>query len=162
MPNWCEGVFRARGKLENIKRFIEEGLDSVSGNGADQFKITENVVDKDFIEYEVTGQDMAYICGTRRNFLVFEDWNIISVTRKKENEDYFGFACPFKSAWSIKEDEIAELAKEYQLKIRVNGFEGGMAFEQLVEVTETGFVRTSSVISWQDYEWECAMPLLGG
>ena len=162
MPNWCDGVFRARGTLENIKRFIMNGLECVRGNGADQFKIEENVVDEDYIEYIVSGQNMAHIIGTRRHFLDFGEYDIIPVHRIGESQDYYGFATPFKAAWSIDEDKISEIAKEFHIKIRVNGFERGIEFEQLIEVAETGYIKTSSVIQWQDYEWECAMPLVGG
>lgn len=27
MPNWCEGTLKVRGSLENVRRFMEEGID---------------------------------------------------------------------------------------------------------------------------------------
>jgi hypothetical protein len=59
-------------------------------------------------------------------------------------------------------DKIVEIAKKYKIDIRVNGYEKGMEFEQLFEVSRNGEVKCESFIQYADYTWECPMPLLGG
>lgn len=80
---------------------------------------------------------------------------------KKENGE-FQFSSSFKSAWAIDTEPLANIAKKYEIDIRVNGYEMGMQFEQLLEVSRNGTVKCESFIQYEDYEWECPMPLLGG
>ena len=162
MPNWCEGTFRARGPLENIERFISEGLGCVSGNGENDFRIEKTTYDDDTVEFEVKGQDMAHIAGTKRHFLTFREWPYINVHQIEGSEGLFGFAAPFRAAWAIDLEAIASIAEQFFIKIRVNGFELGMQFAQLIEVNEHGQVICDSIMRYMDYEWECPMPLLGG
>lgn len=160
MPNWVEGIFRARGKRDRIAKFITEGLGPCSGNGEEDFAIEEVGNYEDELLYRVKGQDIAWIRGTKRHFLIFEQWDYISV-HKREDGDWC-FALPFKAAWTIKTDEISALAKKYEIRIKANGYEMGGCFEQLVEVKESGGVMSESFIEYEDYEWQCPMPLLGG
>lgn len=162
MPNWCVGTFRARGPLESIERFIMEGLESVSGNGENDFRIEKTIYADDTFEFEVKGQNMAHIAGTRRHFLDFSEWPYINLHRIKDCEGLFGFAAPFRAAWSINLESIIRIAEQFAIRLRVNGFEMGMQFTQLIEVDEHGRVICDSTMQYMDYEWECQMPLLGG
>lgn len=173
MPNWIEGTFRARGKKENIKKFLMEGLEPTGSFGVDE-KIKREIVDDTgdyfLINYTLDEQEddtqtrhpnALYIPKTRRNFVKMDSWGDISAY-KKQNSDDFVFATNFKGAGAIDTDAIEEIATEYKIDIRVNGFECGMEFEQLFEVTKTGHVKCESYIQYDNYIWECPMPLLGG
>ena len=169
MPNWCEGTFRARGEKEKIKKFLLEGLDACYG-----LKITTDIVEDDdslivtFKNPEVDEKDfknkyhnILYINNTRRNFIKDLCCGDIYAYKKKSNGE-FQFATSFKSAWAIGTDQYVEIAKQYEIDIRVNGFECGMEFEQLLEVSRTGQIICESFIQYDDWNWQCPMPLLGG
>lgn len=169
MPNWIKGTFRARGEKENIKRFIMEGLTPVDLGGNEQ-NISREIDDEDdyfHITFKLESEntkdkypDYLHIAGTRRQFLEYLCLGEINVYKNK-NGDY-QFAQSFKGAWGIDTDHIEEIAKKYEIDIRVNGFECGMEFEQLFEVSRNGQIKCNSVISYDDYTWQCSMPLLGG
>lgn len=155
MPNWVEGTFRARGIKENVVRFIEKGLTGLNPEKSG-FKRDDVMTDT----YKATTAGLIWIEGTRRHFLNAENRDYLCLHETKNNEYQFEF--PFIAAWAIDTGSLVEIAKIYSIDIRVNGFECGMEFEQLVEIRRDGFIRTESVIQYEDYEWECAMPLMGG
>lgn len=173
MPNWIEGTFRARGSKENIKKFIMEGLQPVSFFGCDD-KIQRKIEfeEDDYIEinFKLDNQNEdqkmkhpkeLYIPHTKRNFVELNNWGDITVNSCKKNNDFI-FATDFKGAWAIDTEAIVQVAKEFQIDIRVNGYECGMEFEQLLEVDRNGTIKCDSCIEYIDYTWECSMPLLGG
>lgn len=167
MPNWIEGTFRARGNKDNIKKFILEGLEAcyrlkitteIEENDDSLYVTFKNpeVAENDKIEYPKT----LHIKDTRRNFI--EDLCMGEIYAYKKENGEFQFASSFKSAWAIDTEPLANIAKRYEIDIRVNGYEKGMQFEQLLEVSRNGTVKCESFIQYEDYEWECPMPLLGG
>lgn len=173
MPNWINGTFRARGTKENIKKFLMEGLSPSSSFGCEE-KVEREIIfeDDDYFEFKYTlenkeddskrnSPESLHIPNTRRNFVELDSWGEITVHKTKNSEDFM-FATRFKGAWAIDTDAIKDIAKEYEIDIRVNGFECGMEFEQLFEVNRTGWIACESVIQYMDYTWECPMPLLGG
>lgn len=168
MPNWIEGTFRARGEKEKIKKFLLEGIGACNG-----LKITTDIDEDDnsltvtFKNPEVDENDFKnkyhntlYINNTRRNFI--EDLCLGDIYAYKNSNEEFQFATSFKSAWAIETDPYVEIAKQYEIDIRVNGFECGMEFEQLLEVSRTGQIKCESFIQYDDWIWQCPMPLLGG
>ena len=169
MPNWIEGTIRFRGSKENIKRFATEGLQLCGGIGEKRTEISYE--EDDYIEIcisQVSNEKDSerqyprrmYIPHTRRNF-VDGDMNDICIHKNKKRDD-FVLVLEFRGAWAIDTDGLTAVAKEYEIDIRVNGYELGMEFEQLFEVSRKGTVRCDSVIQYEDYSWECPMPLLGG
>lgn len=172
MPNWIEGTFRCRGSKENVKKFIMEGLQPISTLlGEEKIKRKIELDDDDYIEisFELDNKDEnskkkhpeeLYIPHTKRNFILLE-YGCISAHKCQKSNDFI-FATNYKGAWAIDKEEIVSVAEEYQIDIRVNGYECGMEFEQLVEVNRRGVIRCESFIQYEDYTWECPMPLLGG
>lgn len=169
MPNWCKGTFRARGEKENLIKFITQGLGACYGQ-----KITPNIDDDDdyftitFINSEVDENDfkkkyidILHINNTRRHFIDDLCCGEINAYKKKSNGE-FQFTSSFRSAWAIDTEPLVNIAKEYEIDIRVNGFECGMEFEQLLEVSRTGQIKCESFIQYDDWNWQCPMPLLGG
>lgn len=157
MPNWVKGTFKARGARENIEKFVLNGLEGVGffGNAVGEIKITYQHEDE--TDFSFGDADCMWIKDTHRHFL--ECGGIEAYERR---DGSFIFYCPFKAAWGIDEDSIAALAKEYGIKIRANGFECGMEFEQTVEADENGNIVLSEVKKYDDYSWECPMPGMGG
>lgn len=67
----------------------------------------------------------------------------------------------FKAAWAIDPVPYLKLAKKYNVDIRLYGFERGMEFNQEV-IIENGEIVKDEEIKFDDYDWECVMPHLGG
>lgn len=164
MANWVEGTFRARGSKDNIKKFIMEGLNAISYLGKEKIKKELYYEDDDLLEFRIKRTDIdenvktLHIAGTNRNFLEIQG----RIESYKNEKGDFYIAESFKSAWSIDIDKIVEIAEKYKIDIRVNGYERGMQFEQLLEVSRNGTVKCEAFVQYADYVWECSMPLLGG
>ena len=150
MPNWCEGTFKARGKKADLLRFIKKVLEG--------YKYT---VGDDGYEIEVKDLKSVYVPGGNRLFLNLDKRPYIELNKSKLDGD-FQFCCPAQKAWAYNSEVLAKLAAENHIDIRVDGYENGLNFEQHIEVTRTGSIRTDSMVSYIDYDWECPMPLLGG
>ena len=97
----------------------------------------------------------AYISGTRRNFVTSSDIDFFN------DRDKSICVVGFKAAWGIESEPYLELAKKHNVDIRLYGFECGAQFNQEV-IIENGMILKDEVIRFSDYEWECAMPHLGG
>lgn len=166
MPNWIKGSFRARGSKEDIKKFIMEGLGPIGLIiGEEKIKKELSYEDNESLEFAFERLDdgkrveMLHISGLNRHFLELE---VSCINAYKTKKDDFYFASYFRSAWGIDTGGIVEIAKKYNIDIRVNGYECGQEFEQLFEVSRKGKIKCESYIEYEDYLWECPMPLLGG
>lgn len=176
MPNWIEGTFRFRGSKENVKKFIMEGL-KPAFRCEEKLKSEIAFEEDDYIEIKFTLNDQKgrfqkedskrkhpeclYIPHTSRTYVELDSYGYISANKCEKSNDLV-CATNFKAAWSIDTEAIVSVAEEYKIDIRINGYERGMEFEQLVEVNRRGVIRCESVIQYEDYTWECPMPLIGG
>ena len=159
MPNWIEGTFRARGKKQNVINFVLKGIYPVGSFGEKQ-EYNPTIDDgEDYIEINCDTSFSFYLRNTRRHFLDIDcdsisiDWN--------EDKNYY-LVTNFKAAWYINEDEIADIAKTYNIDIKVNGYERGTCFSQLIEVDRNGNLLKNETKKYDNYQWDCDMPLLGG
>lgn len=150
MPNWIEGTMKVRGNSENLKNFIKNGIEAKVGKheyGAE-------------VEYDVP--DRAYIIGSRRAFVGKQCYCYIDSSPGKNKT----ITIPIIQAWSFTPGEGAEqrwvnLAKEYSVDVRLQGFECGMEFYQDFAVVN-GEITIDEVKQYDDWDWECPMPRLGG
>ena len=170
MPNWCEGTLKVRGAFENVKRWLKECLtvydfvrkddengqpDFVSVPNADKIEF-HYFDDEEFDEIEMVIKDDAHIKGTCRHFVRPYDYFV----RRRTDESCVA-VLKFKAAWGIVAESFAEMSKEYCVDFRLHGYEMGMEFNQEVIVLK-GEVVTNMETKFDDYEWECPFPLLGG
>lgn len=161
MPNWCKGTLKIRGSKENILNFLKNELKCIDilGNDLGQPKIEFN---EDYEEITVTSPDekeYAYwIQGTRRNFIEeFTGGYVWEIDNDKRL-----FVCDnFKAAWGIQPEPYVELSQKYNLDFRIYGFECGMCFNQDIEILN-GKITINETIKYDDYNWECPFPNLGG
>lgn len=151
MPNWIEGTMKVRGKAEDLIRFFENGFDA---------PVKKEEFDDASVLYTI--EPMVYINGPRRAFT--------GQGRDYEIRSYIGSVqtvpVPIKQAWSFTPYEGAEqrwidLSKKYNLDIRLQGFESGMEFYQDVEIVGGEMIRNDEK-KYEDWDWECPMPLMGG
>lgn len=150
MPNWVRGDLKVRGTKENIKRFLLEGLNE---------GVVEVICDDEFdfaIESEI---GIFYINGTNRHFI---DTNMIetSINCLDDEEDVIVLE-NFKSAWIIDVVQLAYVSSTYNIDLKILGFECGMEFCQDVEIVQ-GEIVLNNVIEYDDYQWECIRPHIGG
>ncbi|KGQ36475.1 hypothetical protein [Gallibacterium genomosp. 1] len=145
MPNWCVGDLKIRGKVENIAQFLTECIEGCTVLGGDS----------NYLEVEnIRGQ---IIKGAGRVYCDNSD-GVIGGRRSSEN---YVFVIPIIAAWRLGESELIELSTRFNVDFRFYGFEGGMPFNQELEVVK-GKVTLSKCIEFDDYTWECPCPRLGG
>ena len=54
-----------------------------------------------------------------------------------------------------------EVSKEYDLDLKFYGFECGYQFNQSIEISKGELIKFKD-ITFEDYQWECVLPNLGG
>ena len=170
MPNWCEGSMKLRGKPENILKFVKEGLDLYCGDDATLVdkSLWLNLVEGpdyaqiDFINRNIPPYESIYINGTKRAFIRSDDHNYIYF---RTDQDSVIVAFAIKQAWGYRPEEFRKIAQKYQVDIRLYGIECGGGFIEEYEILDNGetFNDLSPVYStYNEYEWECPFPWIGG
>lgn len=167
MPNWIEGTLKVRGKIENVKRFFFEGLNyygNCTGFEADPvpdakeswMEIVDNkeygyyYIDFD-VEPHVEGTNRAFVFADRDHPLYYEEeWNEPAVAVMK-----------VRQAWGFREEEWSEISKRFDVDIRLFGIERGMEFCREIEIIK-GKVTMSKRTEYENWDWECPFPYLGG
>ena len=169
MPNWCEGSLKLRGKSDNILRFINEGLNVYDNNDTLIDKKEWLEVIDDGNRYEIYfNKDTIYVEGTKRAFINnryssnnhYTDDIII-------HKDYENEVCclAMSQAWGFREENWVEIAKKYDLDIRLYGIEQGNGFVEDWIITDHGETVVDNSPEYGDYKdfiWNCPIPWLGG
>ncbi|WP_241951467.1 hypothetical protein [Pasteurella multocida] len=147
MPNWCEGNLKIRGKIEDVKKFLDEQI----------YEKGEVILEKD--EIKLNGVDGhlkdTYRCfisagkdGFHDEFYVSSDGNIIVII-------------PVQHAWGPKLDSFKRLSEKYGVDFRFYGYERGLEFNCEFEIIK-GNITLSREIEFEDYDRECPDPRKGG
>lgn len=167
MPNWCEGVLKVRGQKENIKKFMLEVLKPIQNELGMIIAETRGlpmpesikveIVYDDDDEFTIKSSSGFYIEGTRRNFT---ESNRLEFYHNNKDEAILVID-NFKAAWGIDSEPYAAISKEYDIDVKIYGFERGMEFNQEIEIIK-GEVITDREISFTDYTWDCIFPNIGG
>lgn len=151
MPNWSEGCLKVRGKAANVKKFILEGLKPVDllGNELPKLELS------DFGDVE--SNKGCWIEGTTRGFVenLYEDFSDC------EDDETFTAILDAKFAWAADAEELLALCKKYDVDMNLYAFEKGMEFNQDILIVD-GEIRRDKEIKFEDYNWECICPTLGG
>jgi len=156
MPNWCKGDLKVRGTRENVEKFLLEGLLPV-----DIFGVSEEkpVVESDDYELAIKlEKGCFYLKGTRRNFI---DAKHISYYFPEDGEASVLVLEDCKGAWAIDVDGLRSLSEEFGVDFKILGFEKGMQFNQDIEIIAGEIVKNED-FEFDDYEWECIRPHIGG
>lgn len=150
MPNWCVGTLRVRGTKENLTKFVLEGLQPVDyiGEGLEALKMND---------YSEVKCGRCWIKGTRRGFILdldvfIDDWN-------DEAKIAIGLEAEF--AWGISSEELLNSCKQYGVDMRIHAFECGMCFNQIIEIID-GEITKDEEVKFDDYNWDCICPNIGG
>lgn len=154
MANWICGDLKVRGTKDNIKKFLIEGLISTGS------KIKPEITCDDKWGFSIrSNTDSFYIKDTRRSFIEKEEIHIY--INDWEDDEERVIVLEYKSAWGIDVVGLVNLSKEFNIDFKILGFELGMEFNQDVEIVK-GKVIKDEEITFDDYEWECIRPHIGG
>ena len=178
MPNWIEGSFKMKGKYEDILRFFKEGInvyddkwnasskknEYIAKPKKDWMYIDESVYQDIKFKTELRGcrienmsNKWAYIEGTERAFI--KDYIPCHIT---EYDKGFSVAvCNVCQAWGFREDNWVDLAKKYNVDIRLFGIECGMGFQEYIEIINGEITKNESP-DFDCFEWDCIFPWMGG
>lgn len=156
MPNWCEGTLKVRGTIKDLKNFVLNGLLPVTPTGKVKKTLSLDGEDETSL-YISSVPDTLYIKGTRRAFC---EPDYIEVSSDEPNDKTI-LTMPFKQAWAILSDNLLEVCKEFNVDIKIQGFECGMRFSQIVEIVNGEIVQDEE-IKYDDWEWDCPCPDMGG
>lgn len=161
MPNWIEGTMKLRGKREDILRFFREGLDASSWLGDGSGKLKDQVTDEsedDWMEFHFRNE--PHIAGTRRAFITDDH-----VYMEKDE----GIACVnVKQAWAFDAgrdtkdmENWKNISDKFNVDIRLFGIESGMCFTQEIIIVR-GRRPIVNDREYEDWDWECPFPRMGG
>lgn len=183
MPNWAHGNIRFRGKLENIKKLLEEVIVVCRYKQKDDDKYqveTETLpvkveFDHDDDPFEVhifpkeekNGKEWLYISGTSRNFLSLsrpaEAFGYIFDARVdgKDTGESIVFIDDFDAAWAARAEDYLETSKKYNVDIKIFTWECGMCFSQEIEIIKGKLTKFDSP-DYKDWGWDSPLPMCGG
>ena len=159
MPNWIEGTMKLRGAQKDIRRFFSEGVEP--SNWPDPKDNIDQVVNKsDDEELWFEFKNEPHIVGTRRAFITDDEAYMCG-----EN----GVCCVnVKQAWAFDAgsgtkdlERWTEISTKYNVDIKLFGFERGMEFAQEVIVLR-GRKPIVNDIQYEDWDWDCPFPKMGG
>lgn len=172
MPNWCEGNLRLRGTGTAILEFLKNELECVGYDGGGLLAGMKNCpvkVGDEYDEIDVGVPEEAagwrflkmYIKGTRRNFVNDKQFDFY-IGGKDEREEVRVLCIDnVSAAWGFEPEPYVEKAKQYGLDIKIIGFEKGMQFAQIIEIVGGELIKDQEV-KFDDWDWECVMPNMGG
>lgn len=168
MPNWAKGSLKMRGPIENIKRFLDEGIQKKRLNTFGK-EMNENIVfftdwsDECGIEYEYYFASTSHIKHTSRAFIDPEivKYGEYAYLNGESIEDIDTISLPFKQAWKAEAKSFEEISKEYGIDIAIHTFEKGAEFEQDILIKDGEIVK-DEIIEYDNYQFESALPMLGG
>lgn len=161
MPNWIEGTLKIRGKYENIDGFMMRGLGKSSVNEKiDGFIPVEKHVENGAFSYTTyTVLPDTYVEGTRRAF-VGDSYIYVESIDGSEDETFI-LCMPVRQAWCFEVDEWQRISKKYGVDVRLFGIECGMCYCTEIEIIN-GEVTRQRDFTYDDWEWECPFPHMGG
>lgn len=159
MPNWIKGTMKLRGERKDITRFFREGLEPSNWPKPEdrENQVVENGNDE-YLDFSFMNE--PHIKGTRRAFIT--DDNVYM-------EDKEGIACvDVKQAWAFDAgrdskdlDNWKAISDKYNIDIRLFGIEMGMRFTQEIIILR-GRRPIVNEKQYEDWDWECPFPNMGG
>lgn len=151
MPNWSRGCLKVRGKAANVKKFVLEGLQPVDffGNALPKLELSDLG--------EVDTDKDCWIEGTTRGFVenLYADFSFV------EDDETFTATLDAKFAWAADVEELLALCQKYEVDMKLYAFEKGMEFNQDILIV-SGIILRNFDIKFEDYNWECICPTVGG
>ena len=170
MPNWCEGNIRFRGKREDIKKFCLNEIVALAYEKKGDHCLTvekKPTIEDQGYELLITREDheWLYIKTTHRNFFETKVIEIWLDDEPEDDKETIVCVDNFRAAWSFDRcDAWKELAKKYNMDVKMVGFESGMEFSQIKTIYRDGTVKDEikEYNDWNDWMWNAILPNNGG
>lgn len=158
MPNWCEGSLKVRGTIAQLREFVLNGLHPVDwrGDHLPEIKLEDPESDTSILSNGPV-EGALWIKGTRRHFC---KPYFIEVYAENPKEKVV-LVLPFKAAWGIEAEDLRKVSESYHVDMKIFGVERGMQFCQDIEIAD-GVVIKSEQITYDDWDWDCPFPEMGG
>lgn len=165
MPNWCKGVLKVRGSVENVSKFLLEGIDYndyqytplISKDGTTTLE--ETAIPRGTVKKEIDDQG---VCITCTEGLYIKDTCRMFIS--SDNIDCYRTDLIFidvEQAWNIKSEDLAKISSKYGVDLRIFATESGMEFCQEIEVIN-GEITIDREVPYSDFMWEAPDPRIGG
>ena len=151
MPNWSKGCLKVRGKAASVKKFILECVKPIDPNSNGLLKLEISDLG------EIESKGVCWIEGTTRGFVenLYVDFSFV------EDDETFTATLDAKFAWAADADELLAVCKKYSVDMKLYAFEKGMGFNQDILIVGKEILRDNRV-AFEDYNWECICPTVGG
>lgn len=158
MPNWCEGSLKVRGTIAQLREFVLNGLRPVdwSGDYLPEIKLEDPESDTSILSNGPV-EETLWIKGTRRHFC---KPYFIEVYAENPKEKVI-LVLPFKAAWGIEVEALRKVSESYHVDMKIFGVERGMQFCQDIEIVD-GVVIKNKEVTYDDRDWDCPFPEMGG
>lgn len=165
MPNWCRGVLKVRGSVENVSKFLLEGIDYndyqytplISKDGTTTLE--ETAIPRGTVKKEIDDQGVCitcteglYIKDTRRMFISSDEIDCYRTDL---------IFIDIEQAWYIEAKDLAKISSKYGVDLRIFATESGMEFCQEIEVIN-GEITIDREVPYSDFMWEAPDPRIGG
>lgn len=151
MPSWSKGCLKVRGKAANVKKFVLEGLQPVDffGNALPKLELSDLG--------EVDTDKDCWIEGTTRGFVenLYADFSFV------DDDETFTAVFDSKFAWAADAEELLASCKKYDVDMKLYAFEKGLGFNQDILIVGKEILNGNR-IAFEDYNWECICPTVGG
>ena len=144
MANWCKGTLKVRGTLSDIERFVQDSILYPT------ISITKYECE---LELKLSGE----CCVKDSNGMFIYPGHYYLFDRN----GLYILVLKFKAAWQVYIDPFVKMSKDYNVDIKIYGFEKGSEFNQDIVIIN-GEVIKNDIITFNDYAWECPFPDLGG
>lgn len=155
MPNWCVGTLKIRGTFKNVRNFIVDGMRPVTYAGEDSKLTIREETDTSIWISDI--KNALWLKGTRRHFC---EPDYIEIDAESPDEIVIA-TMPFKAAWCIEADKLLELCKSFTVDLKIQGFERGMEFSQIIEIVDKKIVHDEE-LKYENWLWDCPCPDMGG
>lgn len=169
MPNWAEGNLKIRGSEKDIIAFLKGALVGIPDIGASmkaalhggEIEVPEVETTEDNFNIVFSSKNGLHIQGTRRAFIEGDVDYWFSEDEDDEPKPIVFVIDNFKQAWAVHANDYAFLSLKYNIDIQINAFERGMEFNQVIEIHKGEVIKDEEIL-FNDYQWECILPNLGG
>lgn len=158
MPNWAKGFIKIKGKKEDIENFLFNGIEYFGEN-----KVTKKINEEyNEIKYVFKNNTLP-VKQTARTYLLVPNKEIYLNEKFKNNplQDIFMIHTEIQSAWYTPEEDLKLISKEFNIDFMIHTFERGVEFEEIIEI-KSGEIINMETKFYEDYEWECIHPMIGG
>ena len=169
MPNWIEGTVKVRGKYKDILNFFKTGITAYQKSGnhdatlpRDEWIHVEEKEDPKYGKWctiELLHDEWAHVNDTRRAF-IFDNGTIVNEIESDNDEKQIVMA-KVAQAWSFDVEDWMAISEKYHIDFRLYGLESGMQFGQEIEIVDGKLMRNIS-FGYDDWDWECPFPWMGG